>query len=180
MSYQKIDEFTKNQRREVPEIKPGQTVKIHQKVKEGDKERIQVFEGLVIAQRAGRGQSATFTVRKISNGVGVERIFPLHSPAIDKIEVTKTSKVRRAKLFYIRKRDIRVKEDSEQHEKYLKRTAQIDQQRRVEREKKKAEEERRAAMKKEREAKEAAPAKLKEEAPKAEAVSAEKSETEKE
>lgn len=179
MSYQKINEFTKNQRREVPEIKPGQTVKVHQKVKEGDKERVQIFEGLVIAQHAGRGQSATFTVRKVSNGVGVERIFPLHSPAIDKIEVTKTSKVRRAKLFYIRKRDIRVKEDSEQHEKYLKRAAQIDQQRKIEREKKKAEDERRAAIKKEREAKEAAKAKAEAEAKKAETVTAEKPKEEK-
>lgn len=179
MSYQKINEFTKTQRREVPEIQPGQTVKVHQKIKEGDKERIQVFEGLVIAQHAGRGQSATFTVRKVSDGVGVERIFPLHSPAIDKIEVTKTSKVRRAKLYYIRKRDIRVKEDTDQHGKYLKRAAAIDQKRKVEHEKKKVEDERRAAIKKEREAKAAVKAKAEEEAKKAEVKPAEKAAGEK-
>lgn len=179
MSYQKINEFTKSQRREVPEIQPGQTVKVHQKIKEGDKERIQVFEGLVIAQHAGRGQSATFTVRKVSDGIGVERIFPLHSPAIDKIEVTKTSKVRRAKLYYIRERDIRVKENVEQHDKYLKRAQVIDRQRKVEHEKKKAEDERRAAIKKEREAKAAAKAKAEEEAKKAEAKPAEKTAAEK-
>ena len=88
----------------LPEIKPGQTVKVYQKIKEGGKERIQPFEGLVIAQKHGRGLDGTFTVRKIASGVGVERIYPLHSPAIDKIEVLKTAKVRRAKLYYMRER----------------------------------------------------------------------------
>lgn len=179
MSYQKINEFTKSQRKEVPEIMTGQTVKVHQKVKEGDKERIQIFEGLVIALHAGHGQSATFTVRKVSDGIGVERIFPLHSPAIDKIEVTKTSKVRRSKLYYMRKRDIRVKEDSDQHDKYLKRAAVIDQKRKVDREKKKAEDERRAAIKAEREAKAAAKAKAEADAKKEEAKPAEKPKEEK-
>ncbi len=80
----------------------GDTVKVHLKVKEGDKERIQVFEGVVIAKRAS-GTRATFTVRKISFGIGVERIFPLHSKLIEKIEVIRKAKVRRAKLYYLRK-----------------------------------------------------------------------------
>lgn len=84
------------------DIKPGQTIRVHQKVKEGDKERIQVFEGLVIARRHGRQQSATFAVRKMSDGIGVERIFPLHSPIIAKLELVRTAKVRRAKLYHTR------------------------------------------------------------------------------
>ncbi len=86
---------------EIPDFKPGDTVRVHVKVKEGDKERIQVFEGVVIARR-GEGLRETFTVRKISFGVGVERVFPLHSPIIDKIEVVKRGEVRRAKLYYLR------------------------------------------------------------------------------
>jgi large subunit ribosomal protein L19 len=84
-----------------PAIKPGDTVKVHVKVREGDKERIQVFEGMVIGMHRG-GARATFTVRKVSFGQGVERIFPLHSPVIDKIEVLRTAKVRRAKLYFLR------------------------------------------------------------------------------
>ena len=91
-------------KKDLPEIKPGYTVIVHQKIKEGDKERIQHFQGLVIAQKHGSGINATFTVRKISAGVAVERIFPLHSPNIQKIEVVKKSKVRRAKLYYLRGR----------------------------------------------------------------------------
>ncbi len=83
------------------QFKSGDTVKVHFKVVEGGNERIQIFEGVVI-QRKGSGLSETFTVRKISFGVGVERIFPIHSPRIDKIEVVKTGKVRRAKLYYLR------------------------------------------------------------------------------
>lgn len=88
-------------RSDIPEFKVGDTIRVHAKIIEGDKERIQVFEGVVIS-RANGGNRATFTVRKISYGVGVERIFPLHSPRIDKIEVVMRGKVRRAKLYYLR------------------------------------------------------------------------------
>ena len=98
----KLDLFNKKQLKDLPEIRPGYTVRVHQKIKEGDKERIQVFEGLVIAKKHGRGINSMITVRKISQGIGVERIFPIHSPVIEKIEVVKKSKVRRAKLYYIR------------------------------------------------------------------------------
>ena len=89
---------------DLPRLEPGYTVKVHQKIKEGDKERIQIFEGLVIARKGGTGTNATFTVRKIASGVGVERIYPLHSPNIAKIEVTKQGEVSRAKLYYVRGR----------------------------------------------------------------------------
>ena len=85
----------------IPSFQVGDTVKVHVKIKEGDKERVQIFEGVVIARRNGDLRSS-FTVRKISFGQGVERIFPLHSPVIDKIEVSKRGKVRRAKLYYLR------------------------------------------------------------------------------
>ena len=81
---------------------PGYILKVWQKVKEGDKSRLQIFEGLVIARKHGREPGATFTVRKVYSGVGVERIFPLYSPIIEKIEIVSRSKVRRAKLYYIR------------------------------------------------------------------------------
>ena len=84
-----------------PEFKAGDTITVHYKIKEGDKERIQQFQGVVI-QRRGLSSVESFTVRKISNGVGVERIFPLHSPFIDKIEMNKRGVVRRARIFYIR------------------------------------------------------------------------------
>ena len=86
----------------MPEIRPGDTVKIQQRIKEGDKERLSAFEGLVIACKHGKGISGTFTVRKVVDGIGVERIFPLHSPVIAKVEILRRSKVRRAKLYYIR------------------------------------------------------------------------------
>lgn len=85
-----------------PEVKPGYTVKVFQKIKEGDKERIQIYEGLVIAVNHGFGSSKTMTVRRIVEGVGVEKIFPIHSPNISKIEVVRVGKVRRSKLFYMR------------------------------------------------------------------------------
>lgn len=85
----------------VPNFRPGDTVKIHMKVKEGDSERIQVFEGTVISRR-GRGASETYTVRKISFGVGVERTFPMTTPHVDKIELVRSGKVRRARLYYLR------------------------------------------------------------------------------
>ncbi len=88
-------------RSDIPEFRPGDTVKVHVKVAEGDKERIQVFQGVVIARRGG-GSRETFTVRKISGGVGVERVFPLHAPVLDKIEVVRRGRVRRAKLYYLR------------------------------------------------------------------------------
>jgi large subunit ribosomal protein L19 len=84
-----------------PELRSGDTVKVHVKVREGEKERIQVFEGMVIGMHRG-GVKATFTVRKVSFGQGVERIFPLHSPTIDKVEVVRSAKVRRAKLYFLR------------------------------------------------------------------------------
>ena len=89
-------------RTDFPEFRVGDTVKVHYKIKEGSKERIQVFQGIVI-QKRGMQISSTFTVRKISGGIGVERIFPVHSPNIDKIEVVRYGRVRRAKLFYLRK-----------------------------------------------------------------------------
>jgi len=91
-----------NLKKNLPEIKPGYTVVVHQKIKEGEKTRIQPFEGLVIAAKHGNGINGTITVRKIIGGIAVERIFPLHTPTIDKIEVTRKSKVRRAKLYYLR------------------------------------------------------------------------------
>ena len=102
MSQQLIAEITKEyMKNDVPEFRPGDTVKVSVRIKEGDKERIQVFEGLVIKRRGG-GISETFTVRKISYGVGVERTFPVNAPIIDKIQVVRKGKVRRAKLNYIR------------------------------------------------------------------------------
>jgi len=86
-----------------PALRPGETVRVHVKVVEGEKERTQVFEGIVIGM-SGSGNRANFTVRKISYGVGVERIFPLHSPRIDKVEVVSRGKVRRAKLYFLRER----------------------------------------------------------------------------
>ena len=88
---------------EAPKFDIGDTVKVHVKIKEGDKSRIQIFEGTVIAKKHG-GISETFTVRRVAHGCGIERVFPLHSPVVDKVEVVRSGKVRRAKLYYLRDR----------------------------------------------------------------------------
>lgn len=99
----KLEKFNQDQlKKNQPNINPGDTVKIHQKIKEGDKERIQIFEGLVIAKKHGKGLSSNITVRKVVQGVGVERIFPVNSPMIEKIEVVRKGKVKRSKLYYLR------------------------------------------------------------------------------
>jgi len=97
-----IQEIESAQVTERPTMRPGDTVRVHVKVREGEKERVQVFEGLVIGQHRG-GARATFTVRKVAFGQGVERIFPLHSPMIEKVEVVRSARVRRAKLYFLRK-----------------------------------------------------------------------------
>ena len=108
-----IAEITKDQlRSELPQFRAGDTVRLHVRIVEGTRERIQIFEGVVIKRRGG-GISETFTVRKISNGVGVERTFPVHTPKIEKIDVIRRGKVRRAKLYYLRSlrgRAARIKE----------------------------------------------------------------------
>jgi large subunit ribosomal protein L19 len=106
---------TKFMKKNVPDLFPGDTIKVHLKVTEGAKERVQIFEGLVIAVKHGKGLSGTFMVRKDSFGIGVERVFPLHSPKIIKIERIKHSKVRRSKLYYMREltgKNARLKEAS--------------------------------------------------------------------
>ena len=97
-----LEKFNKDQERKIPDLKPGDTIKVHQKIKEGDKERIQIFEGIIIAKKHGKGIPATITVRKVVDGVGVERIFPIHSPSVEKFEIVRRAKVRRAKLYYLR------------------------------------------------------------------------------
>ncbi len=102
MSQQLLYEITKEYlKNDIPQFRPGDNVKVYTRIKEGERERIQIFEGLVISRRGG-GISEMFTVRKVSYGVGVERTFPIHSPFIEKIDVVRRGKVRRAKLFYIR------------------------------------------------------------------------------
>ena len=99
-----LDNFTKDQLREEPfKFEIGSTVRVHVKIKEGSRERIQIFEGTIISKKHG-GISETFTVRKVAYGVGVERTFPVHSPNIEKVEVVRVGKVRRAKLYYLRDR----------------------------------------------------------------------------
>ena len=98
-----IKELTKSQIKEMPAVDVGDTVKVHVKVKEGARERIQVYEGIVIAKKHG-GIDESITVRRISYGVGVEKVFPLHAPAVEKIELVRKGKVRRAKLYYLRDR----------------------------------------------------------------------------
>jgi large subunit ribosomal protein L19 len=99
-----LDFIEKEQMRtDLPDFGPGDTIRVHMRIVEGEKERIQIFEGACIAIRGG-GSSKSFTVRKVSYGVGVERTFPYHSPRIEKVEVTRRGKVRRAKLYYLRQR----------------------------------------------------------------------------
>ncbi|MCX6720295.1 MAG: 50S ribosomal protein L19 [Candidatus Staskawiczbacteria bacterium] len=97
-----LEKFNKEQEKKIPQLRPGDTVKVHQKIKDGDKERVQIFEGIIIAKKHGKGVSAMITVRKVIDGIGVERIFPIHSPALEKIEVMGHGKVRRSKLNYLR------------------------------------------------------------------------------
>ena len=100
----KLQAFVSEQlTKEVPEINVGDTVKVHDKIKEGTRERIQIFEGTIISKRGG-GISETFTVRRVSYGVGVEKTFPIHSPHVEKVEIVRRGKVRRAKLYYLRDR----------------------------------------------------------------------------
>lgn len=115
-----IDELEKPLLRgDLAKFRPGDTIAVHYKIKEGERERIQIFEGVVIAKKGG-GLRETFTVRKVSYGVGVERIFPLHSPLIEKIKIKRKGKVRRAKLYYLRgrsKKASRIKESTTFEEK---------------------------------------------------------------
>ena len=89
-----LEKFNKEQEKKLPDLRPGDTIKVHQKIKEGDKERIQIFEGVIIAKKHGKGISATITVRKVVDGVGVERIFPLHTSSVGKFEIIKTAKLK--------------------------------------------------------------------------------------
>ncbi len=99
----KLELFNRaQQKKDLPDIRPGDTVLISQKIKEGDKHKAQTFEGLVLARKHGKGVSATITVRKTVLGIGVEKTFPLHSPNIEKLEIIKRGKVRRARLYYLR------------------------------------------------------------------------------
>lgn len=104
MTEEKIKKFLEPfMKKNLPEVKPGDTVRIYEKIKEKEKEKVNTFEGIVIARKHGKEIGATITVRKEIAGVGVERIFPLHLPTIEKIEILKRAKVRRAKLYYLRK-----------------------------------------------------------------------------
>ena len=98
---------TREEERSKLDLKSGDTVRVWQKIKEGDKTRLQAFEGLVLARKHGSEAGATFTVRKVVDGVGVERIFPVYSPSIDKIEIIRRARVRRAKLYYVRERAVK-------------------------------------------------------------------------
>ena len=114
MGLELVRKITESQmKKDLPELRPGMTVNVGVKIKEGDKTRVQAFEGMVIKVQ-GSGIGKTFTVRKMSSGVGVERTFPLHSPIVDKIEVLRKGKVRRSRLYYLRKRSgksARIEED---------------------------------------------------------------------
>lgn len=105
-----LEKFNQDKaRKELPKFKVGDTIRVFYKIKEGDKERLQSFEGLVIARKHGKSVGATFTVRKVVDGIGVERIFPIHSSKIGKVEIVKTSKVRRAKIYFVRQKSKKMK-----------------------------------------------------------------------
>jgi len=100
-----LDVFNKSQLKKNPiDVRPGDTVKLYQRLKEGDKTRLQPFEGLIVARKHGKGSAATITIRKVSGGIGIEKIIPIHSPTIEKVEILRRAKVRRAKLYYIREK----------------------------------------------------------------------------
>ena len=97
-----LETFKESVKRRVPDFRAGDTIRLHERIREGGKERIQVFSGVVIARKHGSEPGATFTIRKVSQGIGVEKVYPLHSPLIQKIEVLRRGHVRRAKLYYLR------------------------------------------------------------------------------
>lgn len=145
MTNLKIQELQKQAKKKVPALKTGMTVRIHQKIKEGEKERVQIFEGIIIKISAGDGINKSITVRKVVEGVGVEKIFPIHAPVVVKIEVKKKSKVRRSKLYYMRSRfgkaaRLRGKFVSDEEEKIEKEVEESVEQLAEETEKKEAEE----------------------------------------
>lgn len=136
-----LDKFNQTQiKKDIPDFHSGDTIRVHQQIKEAGKERIQIFEGIVISRKGKLGPNATFTVRKISGDIGVEKIFPLHLPTIRKIEVIRRGKVRRAKLYYLRKRlgrKRRVKERKEEQVKKVKKEAKVEQKKEEKKEDKK-------------------------------------------
>lgn len=143
-----VKDVQKTQLKKIPEVRTGYTVRVHQKIKEGGKERVQAFEGLVIKMGHGEGAEKTITVRKIVQGIGVEKVFPIHSPNITKIEVKKKAKVRRSKLYYMRQRSgksARLQErhvtDAERAEEEAKMEAFIQEAVKAEEKRKKEEEE---------------------------------------
>jgi len=145
MTNLKIQELQKQAKKKVPALATGMTVRVHQKIKEGEKERVQIFEGIIIKISAGDGINKSITVRKVVEGVGVEKIFPIHAPVVVKIEVKKKSKVRRSKLYYMRNRfgkaaRLRGKFVSDEEEKIEKEVAESAEQLAEETEKKEAEE----------------------------------------
>ncbi|MBN2096475.1 50S ribosomal protein L19 [Candidatus Peregrinibacteria bacterium] len=143
-----IRDAQKKQLKPLPEVKPGYTVRIHQKIKEGNKERVQVFEGLVIKIGHGEGIEKTITVRKVVEGIGVEKVFPLHSPGIKKIDVKKKAKVRRSKLYYMRDRSGKSARLQERHVTDVERAEEEAKMEAMIEEAVKAEEKRRAEEKK--------------------------------
>ncbi len=102
MAHPLLGKIVAKHKRQLPEFRPGDTIRVHVKIREGEKERLQAFEGTVIARKNCGGMGETVTVRKVSFGQGVERIFPIHAPVIDRIDVIRTGRVRRAKLYYLR------------------------------------------------------------------------------